>query len=83
MEVDGKKELSLASFKKLITIVCRDMKGKVPKSSDLDAIFEQADHNKSGGVDSEEWLRLYASVKKGEVKGLYKGPNSGAKKADE
>jgi hypothetical protein len=74
---ENEEELSKASFKKLINLVCRDNKGKVPKDKDLDAVFDIADHDNSGGVDSEEFLKLYASVKKGEVKGL------GSKKASD
>lgn len=43
---------------------------QVPKDKDLDAVFELADDDQSGTVDSDEFLKLYAAVKKGEVKGL-------------
>ena len=46
------------------------LQSQVPKDKDLDAVFELADDDRSGTVDSEEFLKLYAAVKKGEVKGL-------------
>mmetsp|Transcript_64401 Transcript_64401/g.126432 ORF Transcript_64401/g.126432 Transcript_64401/m.126432 type:complete len:585 (+) Transcript_64401:347-2101(+) len=69
-EASGETDLSKKTFKKLIALVCRDNGDKVPKDKDLDAVFELADDDRSGTVDSEEFLKLYAAVKKGEVKGL-------------
>lgn len=70
-ETSGESDaLSKKTFKKLITLVCRDNGEKVPKDKDLDAVFDLADDDRSGTVDSEEFLKLYAAVKKGEVKGL-------------
>jgi len=77
-QTEGEEEaLSKVVFKKLINLVCRDNKGKIPKDKDLDAVFDLADDDNSGTVDCEEFLKLYASVKKGEVKGL------GSKKASD
>ena len=46
----------------------RDM----PSSKDLETAFEMADADKSGLVDEDEFVTLYALIKKGEVKGLSK-----------
>ena len=43
---------------------------KMPSKSDLEAAFDEADEDNGGTVDRDEFLLLYAKVKKGEVKGL-------------
>ena len=41
-----------------------------PSQADLDAAFEQADEDRSGGIDEAEFLKLYSAVKRGDVKGV-------------
>ena len=41
-----------------------------PQRSDLEAAFVQADTDKSGMVDEDEFIELYTKVKAGKVKGL-------------
>lgn len=44
-----------------------------PKDSDLDAAFIEADEDQGGTVDLEEFIKLFAKIKKGEVKGMSGG----------
>ena len=44
-----------------------------PRRRDLLRAFEVADRDRSGGIDSEELMALYARIKRGEVEGISGG----------
>ena len=53
---------------------------KMPTAKDLEAAFDQADVDKGGTVDEEEYILIYAKVRRGEVKGLGGGVFGALKK---
>ena len=62
--------LDAAQFKKVVVKLCRDADEAPPRAKDLDKAFSDADVDNSNTVDFDEFVLLYAKVKKGEVKGL-------------
>ena len=60
--------LSKATLRKLVALVCRDAGEKAPKDADLDAAVDAV--AAGAAVDEDDFLLLYAMVKKGEVRGL-------------
>ena len=58
--------LTKSEFKDVVDKLAED----VPRQEDVDAAFEQADEDNSGGIDYPEFVKLYASVKRGDVKGV-------------
>ena len=59
-------------FKQLVLQLFRESRdgGSEPSSGDLDRAFHLADEDSIGTVDEDGFVKLYASVKKGEVRGL-------------
>ena len=67
----GEDSLNLKGFRTLVKNLGKNSSDfKMPLDRDLDAAFKLADRDHSNGVDVEEFLLLYAKVKKGETKGL-------------
>ena len=62
--------LDAAQFKKVVVKLCRDADEAPPRAKDLDKAFSDADVDHSNTVDFDEFVLLYAKVKKGEVKGM-------------
>jgi len=75
-EAGAKKNLDKAQFvlvvRKLIVRMMMTTKsgGSVPEAKDLDAAFEVADEDKSGGVDEEEFVNMMKVIKAGGAEGL-------------
>lgn len=69
-DADQSGVVDRSEFKSLIKTLCSEDEEKPPKDRDLDAAFKQADVDGGGGLDLDEVAALYASIKKGEIKGL-------------
>uniref|UniRef100_A0A7S2BT16 EF-hand domain-containing protein n=1 Tax=Florenciella parvula TaxID=236787 RepID=A0A7S2BT16_9STRA len=67
---DAGGKINKAEFKKLVQKIYKENSEPAPKAKDLDAAFVQADEDNSKSVDYEEFKKLFAKVKKGEVDGL-------------
>ena len=63
---EEKPQLTSSEFSSIVT----ELSDEPPRQRDLDAAFVRADVDNSGGIDKDEFLKLYALVKKGEVDGL-------------
>lgn len=79
---NGGGNLSKATFRKLMSAVCKDFGEKAPRDADLDVAFDLADEDGNGQVDAEEFLKLYAAVRKGIVKGLGSKPQAAEQAAE-
>jgi len=54
-----------------------------PTEADLEAAWVLADEDQSGGIDFDEFVLLYAKVKRGDVVGLTSDPEALAKRVAE
>lgn len=73
-EARGDSEtLDVNQFLKAIKAHCESEGSEIPKDADLKQAFKDADRDRSGNIDFEEFKRLNEMVQKGEVKGIGKG----------